>query len=51
VRRLIDGQRSPDPGNAGALNDDPQSWNEYAYARNNPTNLTDPIYISGVNAH
>jgi RHS repeat-associated protein len=32
---------SPDPGNAGALNSDPQSWNGYAYVRNNPINLTD----------
>jgi RHS repeat-associated protein len=33
---------SSDPGNAGAVNADPQSWNAYAYARNNPVNLTDP---------
>jgi RHS repeat-associated protein len=33
---------SPDPGNAGAVNADPQSWNAYAYVRNNPLNLTDP---------
>jgi len=33
---------SSDPGNAGAVNADPQSWNAYAYVRNNPVNLTDP---------
>lgn len=33
---------SVDPGNAGASNDDPQSWNGYAYSRNNPLKYTDP---------
>jgi RHS repeat-associated protein len=33
---------SSDPGNAGATNDDPQSWNAYAYARNNPLSYGDP---------
>lgn len=33
---------STDPGNAGTLNTDPQSWNAYSYVRNNPLNLTDP---------
>ncbi len=33
---------SVDPENAGASEDDPQSWNGYAYARNNPTIFTDP---------
>jgi RHS repeat-associated protein len=33
---------SPDPENAGASEDDPQSWNAYAYARNNPLLYTDP---------
>ena len=33
---------SPDPDNAGAINEDPQSWNGYAYARNNPLRYTDP---------
>ena len=33
---------SPDPGNAGVINADPQSWNAYSYARNNPISLTDP---------
>ncbi len=33
---------SADPENAGASEDDPQSWNGYAYSRNNPTLLVDP---------
>lgn len=33
---------SSDPGNAGVVNADPQSWNAYSYVRNNPINLTDP---------
>ena len=33
---------SPDPGNAGADPSDPQTWNMYAYAGNNPTTNTDP---------
>jgi len=33
---------SPDPENAGASDDDPQSWNAYSYALNNPLNATDP---------
>jgi RHS repeat-associated protein len=33
---------SPDPENAGASHEDPQSWNAYAYARNNPLLYTDP---------
>jgi len=32
---------SPDPDNAGAWEADPQSWNAYAYARNNPLLFTD----------
>jgi RHS repeat-associated protein len=33
---------SPDPGNAGADPMNPQSWNAYAYVRDNPMNATDP---------
>ena len=33
---------SVDPGNTGADEDDPQSWNGYAYARSNPVLYTDP---------
>ncbi len=35
---------SPDPGNVSGLThmDDPQSWNEYSYVRNNPLKFTDP---------
>jgi RHS repeat-associated protein len=33
---------SPDPGNAGASLGDPQSWNAYAYTRNNPLKYIDP---------
>ncbi len=33
---------TPDPDNAGAHSEDPQSWNAYAYVRNNPVSLTDP---------
>jgi RHS repeat-associated protein len=34
---------SPDPLGQGAVKlDDPQTWNMYAYVRNNPTTLTDP---------
>src|SRR5579884_4218322 len=34
---------SPDPANAGADLLDPQSWNAYAYVRNNPLVLVDPM--------
>jgi RHS repeat-associated protein len=34
--------QSVDPGNAGAMPGDPQSWNGYAYVDNNPLSLTDP---------
>ena len=33
---------SPDPLNAGANPADPQTWNAYAYVRNDPLNATDP---------
>ncbi len=33
---------SPDPENASADPADPQSWNGYAYARNNPLKYVDP---------
>jgi RHS repeat-associated protein len=33
---------SPDPQNAGASPEEPQSWNGYAYAGNNSLNFTDP---------
>src|SRR5690349_19388572 len=34
---------SPDPAGLSAVHpDDPQTWNMYAYVRNNPTTLTDP---------
>lgn len=39
---------SPDPGGLKAVHtDDPQTWNMYAYVRNNPTTLTDPsgLYV------
>lgn len=33
---------SPDPDNAGEIEEDPQTWNMYAYARNNPLRYVDP---------
>jgi len=33
---------SVDPDNTGAIPSDPQSWNAYAYARNNPLKYSDP---------
>jgi len=32
---------SPDPMNAGANPADPQTWNAYAYVRNDPLNATE----------
>src|SRR5579884_1750448 len=34
---------SPDQMNLGADPTDPQSWNAYAYVRNNPLALVDPM--------
>jgi RHS repeat-associated protein len=49
---------SPDPENASGFDymDDPQSWNGYAYVRNNPTLYVDPDgreyeYCSGTDAN
>ncbi len=33
---------SPDPSNAGAESEAPQSWNAYSYVVNNPLNAVDP---------
>jgi RHS repeat-associated protein len=37
---------SPDEPFADQFEDNPQSWNLYLYARNNPLNLTDPFGMS-----
>jgi RHS repeat-associated protein len=40
---------SPDPAGPGAVNPaNPQFWNRYAYALNNPTGLTDPLGLSAI---
>jgi len=41
---------SPDPANAGADPTDPQSWNAYAYVRNNPLALVDPMGMCHIGA-
>ncbi len=41
---------SPDPANAGADLLDPQSWNAYAYVRNNPLALVDPMGLCHMGA-
>ncbi|SRR5579875_1450158 len=38
----VGGFTSPDPMNLGANPTDPQSWNAYAYVRNNPLALVNP---------
>ena len=49
---------SVDPENAGAKLKNPQSWNAYAYALNNPLRYVDPdgldsddCYVDGVSVH
>ena len=39
---------SPDPYNAGAFLDAPQSWNAYSYVLNNPLNAIDPTGLDCV---
>jgi len=41
---------SPAPANAGADPTDPQSWNAYAYVRNNPLALVDPMGLCHIGA-
>jgi RHS repeat-associated protein len=42
---------SPDPAGLAAVNPmDPQTWNRYAYVRNSPLELTDPLGLCDKNA-
>src|SRR5579875_2262592 len=41
---------SPDPMNLGADPTDPQTWNAYAYVRNNPLALVDPMGLCHMGA-
>ncbi len=41
---------SPDPLLASARLTDPQTWNSYAYVRNNPVNMVDPDGRLDINA-
>jgi RHS repeat-associated protein len=47
---------TPDPGHVGANVGDPQSWNAYVYALNDPINSSDPsgldpsCYVDGIEA-
>jgi len=40
---------TPDPGGKNVVHlDDPQTWNMYEYAHNNPTTVTDPSGLMGI---
>lgn len=47
--------QSPDPEDAGAVSEYPQTWNGYSYVQNNPLTLVDPdglrctVFIFGIN--
>ena len=42
---------SPDPGNAGADLTNPQSWNMYSYALNNPLFLDRSHWLGSLSSH